>query len=46
MEHFNELFDHALWIAPGERDVFPIIRASFDLNEIPDRAMLHSTDNG
>ena len=41
MEHFDELFDRALWIAPEDRDAFPVIRASFDLARIPAKAMLH-----
>ena len=41
MEHFNELFDQAIWIAPEERDVFPVIRTTFELNEIPAQAVLH-----
>ena len=41
MENFNELFDRAVWIAPADRDVFPVIRATFSLDNVPAQSVLH-----
>ena len=41
MKHFAELFDRAVWIAPAQRDAFPVIRAAFELTALPTEAVLN-----
>lgn len=41
MENFTALFDRAVWIAPADRDAFPVIRATFALTSLPREAVLN-----
>ena len=41
MENLTQLFDRARFIAPADRDAFPVIRTSFELNTVPTNAKLH-----
>ena len=41
MENFEKIFDRAVWIAPADREAFPVIRATFSLTDVPADAVLH-----